>query len=523
MLAYKEILIPQCVLNVYSQNIPEDPVNYSMCGHFCCKTCIKSKKNSCPVCGLPSLSSEITSDHLISNLISGMKIISDTIGIKSSVDDVKSQSCDASEGDKSSKPSGKRSSEECREISPHVETKEKKPRNSRSKNTATRRSVKTLASRNSEAKNVNKRNAKGETQLHTACIKGRTDLVKEYLEAGANPNTKDYAGWTPLLGFVNHGFIKIVELLLQFGAMVNVPGCENITPLHEAVSGGKLEIAKLLITYGADLEVRNIYGVIPRELTLTDEMKQVLNSASTITILKPIVETKPKKMEHHEMMIFSCDLDKEQQKQLVTFSNKFQIKILQKFAPEVTHIIVSADANNVCSSNRDVLHGILQGKWIINFDWIILCLETVTLIDPDAYEVKGTRHFPKSGAPMRGRINVEKQLPGILNGCHIFFAGLSSDFTVDNYKLTKADMLSLIRSGDGIILSREPDPEGIPLSECTVPYHASSGSSLSKCSHYIIYRRGRDEPKLKYNMAHIKSLPLQWLLNSLESFTLVEP
>jgi len=115
------------------------------------------------------------------------------------------------------------------------------------------------------------------------------------------------------------------------------------------------------------------------------------------------------------------------------------------------------------------------------------------------------------------------QLPGIFNGCHIYLAGVGATYSFDNSKLTKADVVALIQSGNGVVLSREPDPENIPSEECTVPYHASCSSSLARCSHYIIYRTGKNEPKLKYNMAHIKSLSVQWLFDCMESFDLKEP
>ncbi|CAL4123054.1 unnamed protein product, partial [Meganyctiphanes norvegica] len=46
--------------------------------------------------------------------------------------------------------------------------------------------------------NINKRNAKGETLLHVACVKVDVEKVRSLLKAGARPNTKDNAGWTPL-------------------------------------------------------------------------------------------------------------------------------------------------------------------------------------------------------------------------------------------------------------------------------------------------------------------------------------
>ena len=48
------------------------------------------------------------------------------------------------------------------------------------------------------APNLDKRNKKGETQLHQDTIKGNVENVKKLLRDGASPNTVDNAGWSPL-------------------------------------------------------------------------------------------------------------------------------------------------------------------------------------------------------------------------------------------------------------------------------------------------------------------------------------
>ena len=46
--------------------------------------------------------------------------------------------------------------------------------------------------------NLDKRNKKGETQLHQETLKGNVENVKKLLRDGASPNTVDNAGWSPL-------------------------------------------------------------------------------------------------------------------------------------------------------------------------------------------------------------------------------------------------------------------------------------------------------------------------------------
>ncbi|XP_014616717.1 PREDICTED: tonsoku-like protein isoform X8 [Polistes canadensis] len=108
-----------------------------------------------------------------------------------------------------------------------------------------------------------RRNEKGETQLHVACIKGNTANVEKFLAAGHPTNVRDHCGWTPLHEAANHDYIEIAELLLKNGAKVNDPGgslCGGITPLHDAASCGNLAMMNLLMKYGANVILRTKEG-----------------------------------------------------------------------------------------------------------------------------------------------------------------------------------------------------------------------------------------------------------------------
>ena len=69
-----------------------------------------------------------------------------------------------------------------------------------------------------------KRNQKGESQLHVACIKGNENLVRKFLDQGHTVNVRDNCGWLPIHEACIHGHIKIVKLLLDKGAWINDRG-----------------------------------------------------------------------------------------------------------------------------------------------------------------------------------------------------------------------------------------------------------------------------------------------------------
>lgn len=76
-----------------------------------------------------------------------------------------------------------------------------------------------------------KKNEKGESQLHRACIAGNVTQVRRLLDQGHPVNVRDHAGWLPLHEAANHGFTEIVELLLDNGAIINDKGgtgCEGM-------------------------------------------------------------------------------------------------------------------------------------------------------------------------------------------------------------------------------------------------------------------------------------------------------
>lgn len=54
-----------------------------------------------------------------------------------------------------------------------------------------------------------RRNARGETPLHVAAAKGALERVRSLVEAGADVNAVDNAGWTPLHEAVIRGHVEV--------------------------------------------------------------------------------------------------------------------------------------------------------------------------------------------------------------------------------------------------------------------------------------------------------------------------
>lgn len=92
---------------------------------------------------------------------------------------------------------------------------------------------------------------------------GNIEKVNTLLYLGADPNTCDENGVTPLMFAVQSGNAELVELLIDAGANINAYPANGNTALHAAVIAANDTIAELLIKKGADVNARNAKGLTP--------------------------------------------------------------------------------------------------------------------------------------------------------------------------------------------------------------------------------------------------------------------
>ncbi|XP_055646152.1 SMC5-SMC6 complex localization factor protein 1 isoform X2 [Falco peregrinus] len=125
-----------------------------------------------------------------------------------------------------------------------------------------------------------KRNIKGETALHNACISNKVERLIQLLSSpGTDINVQDYAGWTPLHEASYHGSTVCVREILQRCPEVDLLSqVDGVTPLHEALSNGHVEIGKLLLQHGGPvlLQQRDSNGNLPLDYVESVPVKQEL-------------------------------------------------------------------------------------------------------------------------------------------------------------------------------------------------------------------------------------------------------
>jgi ankyrin repeat protein len=102
------------------------------------------------------------------------------------------------------------------------------------------------------------RNARDESPLMIAALKGHTAQVRKLIERDADINKP---GWAPLHYAATGGHLEIMALLLEHHAFIDAQSPNKTTPLMMAAHYGSPAAVKLLLEAGADVAMRNELGL----------------------------------------------------------------------------------------------------------------------------------------------------------------------------------------------------------------------------------------------------------------------
>lgn len=103
-------------------------------------------------------------------------------------------------------------------------------------------------------------------------VRGQTEIVKLFLEAGMSPNAKQ-GGITALMEASRRGKThrEIAAALIQAGAEINAQDPYGVTPLSFAAISGSLETIQRLLKSGANVKAKDVDGRTALIETLTTE------------------------------------------------------------------------------------------------------------------------------------------------------------------------------------------------------------------------------------------------------------
>ncbi len=99
--------------------------------------------------------------------------------------------------------------------------------------------------------------------LHNFVINNKLDSVERFLELGADVDSQDDQGITPLWVSAEQGNVPMCALLLQHGAQVNHADKKGVTALHRAALKGHDIVCALLLEHSALLTVNVHQGGTP--------------------------------------------------------------------------------------------------------------------------------------------------------------------------------------------------------------------------------------------------------------------
>ncbi|KAG6419363.1 hypothetical protein SASPL_121583 [Salvia splendens] len=148
-------------------------------------------------------------------------------------------------------------------------------------------------------------------------------------------------------------------------------------------------------------------------------------------------------------LVFCCSALTNTEKETVAeFENLFGVTILKNWDPTVTHVIALTDENGACRRTLKFLMAVLEGKWVLNVQWIKACIEAGDIADEEQYEISVDIHGIRDG-PKLGKLRLLNKQPKLFDGYTFFFMG---DFA-PSYRGYLHD---LVIAAGGKVLNRKP-------------------------------------------------------------------
>ncbi len=115
--------------------------------------------------------------------------------------------------------------------------------------------------------------------LHVACGTSSVDVVRELVDAGADPELRGAAlNLSPLHVAAGDGQPEVLQFLLKRGGDPATPGGSNDnTSLHFAARAGSVGCCEFLLDAGVDVDARCDNGGTPLQLACIEEQEEVVS------------------------------------------------------------------------------------------------------------------------------------------------------------------------------------------------------------------------------------------------------
>jgi ankyrin repeat protein len=121
--------------------------------------------------------------------------------------------------------------------------------------------------------------AEKNTALSLAALRDHADAARELIRGGADPNQRGAERATPLHASLENGGYAAAPVLIEAGAKLNLKDGEGETALHIAALMGQADVVQRLLEAGADPTIRNREGELPRGMTDSKRITELLEGA----------------------------------------------------------------------------------------------------------------------------------------------------------------------------------------------------------------------------------------------------
>ncbi|KAE7996126.1 hypothetical protein FH972_000874 [Carpinus fangiana] len=181
------------------------------------------------------------------------------------------------------------------------------------------------------------------------------------------------------------------------------------------------------------------------------------------------------------------------------------VTVLKKWDSSVTHVIASTNENGACRRTLKILMGILEGKWILNMEWIKACMRVMELVDEEPYEIALDIHGIRDG-PLLGRLRLLNKQPKLFDGCKFYFMG-------EFLPAYKGYLQDLVIAAGGTILHRRPVSED--QNQTFIIYSLELPDKCNPSKKTTIFNCRRSDAEAMATSTGAKAASNSWVLNSI--------
>ncbi|VDD77837.1 unnamed protein product [Mesocestoides corti] len=339
----------------------------------------------------------------------------------------------------------------------------------------------------------NIRDHAGWTPLHEAVLRGHVEAAECLLKEGDAvvdmPGGPDLE--TALHEAVVNRRVECVQLLLRYHADPNFTNGHGLTTLQVCDKAIEENRAAVLVKDRSRKDSKK-YCHASQALETFKTIKGILEEASTTQSSKPPTQDDASlKAEGDKAsnsaaskifterrrlrpVILGTGLSRLQRTQLARVASIIHARVASEMSSEVTHLITGTTIGTspkdkkrkkadpaktptsashpgaTCPRTLKFLLAVLQGCWILSFDWIETCEVVKMRVEEEAFEVMGCNASPQSGSSRRARRAREAGSAGLFHGFRFCLLGNFAYPTP-----SRVDLAALITAGGGTVFSRE--------------------------------------------------------------------